>query len=187
MSAQIAAQQALDVCADPAAAPTEYDFARAVVLTARYAEMSLATAESVTGGLAAQLLTSVPGSSDTFRGGVVAYSAEVKERLLRVPASALERLGTVDPEIALAMAKGAAELLDVDVAVACTGVAGPESHSGKPVGEVHLAVFDRVANSSRVSSLRLGGTRDDIRSQAAISMCGLLLDALLPHTDLNRG
>lgn len=187
MSAQLEAQAALDICADPAAAPTEYDFARAVVLTARYAAVTLGAAESVTGGLLAQLLTSVPGASEVFRGGVVAYSAEVKQRLLRVPAGSLQRLGTVDPEIALAMAKGAAELLDVDLAVACTGVAGPEPHSGKPVGEVHVAGFDRVANSSRVSSLLLGGTRDDIRAQTAISMCGLLLDALLPHTDLNRG
>ena len=187
MSSQLAAQQALDVCADPAAAPTEYDFARAVILTARYAGVTIGSAESLTGGLASQLLTSVPGASEVFRGGVVAYTADVKERLLRVPASALERLGTVDPEIALAMARGAAELLDVDVAVACTGVAGPDSHSGKPVGEVHLAVYDRSASSSRVNSLRLGGTRDDIRAQSAISMCGLLLDALLPHTDLDRG
>ena len=187
MSHETEAQAALDICADPEALATEYDFARAAIFTARAAGLTIATAESLTGGLAAQVLTSVPGASEVFRGGVVAYSAELKARLLRVPASLLERVGTVDPEVALAMARGAVELLDVDIAVASTGVAGPEPHSGKPVGEVHLAVYDRVANASRVSSLSLGGTRDDIRGQSAISMCGLVIDVLLPHTGLKRG
>lgn len=187
MSLELEAQSALDICADPKAAPTEYDFARAVILVARAAGLTLACAESLTGGLTSELLTSVPGASEVFRGAVVAYNVEVKQRVLAVPADLLQRRGAVDPDVALSMATGAATLLGADIAVACTGVAGPDPHEGKPVGEVHLAIYDAIERSSRVKSLRLGGTRDDIRAQSAISMCGLLLDVLLPHTSLKKG
>jgi nicotinamide-nucleotide amidase len=100
---------------------------------------TLATAESCTGGLVAARLTGIPGSSEVFRGAVVAYANEVKEGELGVPAALLARHGAVSPEAAEAMAKGARERLGVDVAVSVTGIAGPDGGTEeKPVGLVYL-------------------------------------------------
>src|SRR5262249_18509606 len=91
----------------------------------RERELTLAAAESCTGGLVAARLTSVPGSSAVFLGGVVAYSNAVKESQLGVPASVLEEHGAVSAETAAAMARGARARLGADIAVAVTGIAGP--------------------------------------------------------------
>ncbi|HEY3542234.1 MAG TPA: nicotinamide-nucleotide amidohydrolase family protein [Gaiellaceae bacterium] len=101
--------------------------------------LTLATAESCSGGLVAARLTSVPGSSDVLLGGVVAYANEVKERELGVPRALLEQHGAVSAEVAAAMAHGARERLGCDVAVSVTGVAGPGGGTEeKPVGLVYV-------------------------------------------------
>jgi nicotinamide-nucleotide amidase len=128
--------------------------------------LSLATAESCTGGLVAKRLTDVPGSSDVFRGSVVAYSNDVKTGLLDVPADVLERYGAVSPETARAMAHGARRRLGVDVAVAVTGIAGPGGATdGKPVGLVCLHVVS--PDGEHGSQFELPGDRDTIRGRAA--------------------
>ena len=100
--------------------------------------LTLATAESCTGGLVAARLTSVPGSSDVFVGGIVSYANEVKIGELGVPAELIEQHGAVSAEVAEAMARGARERLGVDVAVSVTGVAGPDGGTEeKPVGLVY--------------------------------------------------
>jgi nicotinamide-nucleotide amidase len=107
--------------------------------------LTLAVAESCTGGLLAAAITDQPGSSAYFKGGVVAYSNEMKERLLEVPRELLERHGAVSAEVARAMAEGARRLLATDVAVSVTGIAGPDADgTEKPVGLTHiwLAVGD---------------------------------------------
>jgi CDP-diacylglycerol--glycerol-3-phosphate 3-phosphatidyltransferase len=107
--------------------------------------LTLAVAESCTGGLLASAITDQPGSSAYFKGGVVAYSNELKERLLEVPRDLLERHGAVSAEVAQAMAEGARRRLAADLAVSVTGIAGPEADgSEKPVGLTHiwLAVGD---------------------------------------------
>ena len=105
--------------------------------------ISVATAESCTGGLIAQLLTDVSGSSGYFRGGVVSYADDVKMSLLGVPAEHIAAHGAVSAQVARSMAEGARSRLVVDVAVAVTGVAGPGGGTAaKPVGLTYVAVAD---------------------------------------------
>ena len=101
--------------------------------------LSLATAESCTGGLVGARVTAVPGSSRYYRGGVVAYSNEAKETLLEVPGAALRRHGAVSAEVARAMAEGARRRLGADLAVSTTGISGPDGGTAeKPVGLVYV-------------------------------------------------
>lgn len=103
--------------------------------------LTLAVAESCTGGLLGHLITSVSGSSAYFEGGVISYSNEAKERLLGVPHETLMEHGAVSKETAIAMAQGARRLLEVDVALSVTGIAGPTGGTvEKPVGLVYLGL-----------------------------------------------
>lgn len=120
--------------------------ARAVALIdlCRSMNLKLATAESCTGGLIAGLVTSVSGSSDVFDAGFVTYSNAAKTRLIGVPADMIHQLGAVSEDVARAMALGALNHSDADIAVAVTGVAGPGGGSAaKPVGLVHCAAARR--------------------------------------------
>ena len=104
-------------------------------------KLSLSTAESCTGGSIAALITSVPGSSEYFNGGIVAYSNEVKVNLLYVSPETLEKHGAVSRETVIEMAKGAMKALKTDCAIATSGIAGPGGGSiEKPVGTVWIAV-----------------------------------------------
>jgi len=101
--------------------------------------LTLAVAESCTGGMLAAAITDQPGSSAYFKGGVVAYSNEIKERLLGVPRELLQRHGAVSAEVARAMAEGARRALAADLAVSITGIAGPDADgTEKPVGLTHV-------------------------------------------------
>ena len=103
--------------------------------------LTVATAESCTGGLVAHLITEVPGSSAYLAGGVVAYSDAVKRAMLGVPVSVLEAHGAVSAQVAVAMAEGVRERLGTDLGVGVTGVAGPDGGTdAKPVGLVYVAV-----------------------------------------------
>ncbi|MDZ4169410.1 MAG: nicotinamide-nucleotide amidohydrolase family protein [Coriobacteriia bacterium] len=118
--------------------------AGAVVAAARASKVHIALAESCTGGMVSQALTSVPGASDVFLGGVVAYDNEVKIELLDVPPGLLAQYGAVSEETAKAMAEGARARLHADVALSVTGIAGPTGGSAdKPVGLVWFGVADR--------------------------------------------
>jgi nicotinamide-nucleotide amidase len=134
--------------------------------------LSLATAESVTGGSIAARLTSVPGASEVFRGSVVSYASEVKREVLGVPDGPV-----VSDEAAVAMAEGACRVMGSDVAVSVTGVAGPDRQEGMPVGTVYFGVcIDGEAESTMV---RLPGDRERIRQFATISVLDLLRRRLL--------
>ncbi len=144
--------------------------------------LTLATAESCTGGMVAERLTSVPGSSRVFLGGVVAYADEIKKGELRVPAELLERHGAVSAETAAAMAAGARERLGADVAVAVTGVAGPDGGSDeKPVGLVYLHAESRFG--SRTADFVFPGDREGIRRRAAVTALHLLRRLLAQNRD----
>jgi nicotinamide-nucleotide amidase len=135
--------------------------------------LTLATAESCTGGLVAARLTAVPGSSAVFRGGIVAYANAVKERELGVAVATLERHGAVSPETARAMALGARTRIGTDAAVSVTGIAGPDGGSEeKPVGLVNLCAVGPTGELA--SELRLPGDRETIRRRATVAALHLL-------------
>jgi nicotinamide-nucleotide amidase len=150
----------------------------AIVLDeARAQGLSLATAESCTGGLVAGRLTSVPGSSDVFRGGIVAYDNEVKVERLGVPEEVLSEHGAVSGETAEAMARGAREALGADVAVSDTGIAGPGGGTAeKPVGLVYLHAQGPGGDLAR--ELQLPGEREAVRGRATAAALHLLRSLL---------
>lgn len=150
-----------------------------VVGLARAANLSLATAESCTGGLVASRLTSVPGASEAFVGGLVAYSNEVKTLGLGVPAELIAEFGAVSEECVIAMAEGALQRLDADLAVAVSGVAGPGGGTDeKPVGTVWFATAVRRQGLAPDSAAFLRSfpptSREAIRDRAS----GVALNAL---------
>lgn len=129
----------------------------------RERDWSVATAESLTGGLVCAALTSVPGASSVVRGGVVAYAVDVKAAVLGVDRTLLAERGAVDGEVAAQMAAGVREALGASVGLSCTGVAGPEPADGRPVGTVFIAVV--TPTSQIVRELRLAGSREEIRTE----------------------
>jgi nicotinamide-nucleotide amidase len=140
---------------------------------------TLAAAESLTGGLVSVVLTDVAGASATFRGGVVAYATPVKAALLGVPDDLLRERGAVDPDVALAMADGAAARLGATYGVATTGVAGPEPQDGKPVGTVYVAYSWGSSGAGRaVRHHVFAGDRAEIRAAATTAALTLLVGAL---------
>jgi nicotinamide-nucleotide amidase len=156
-----------------------------VLELARARRLTLATAESSTGGLVAARLTDVPGSSDVFLGGVVAYSNEVKVRELGVPESLLREHGAVSAEAAAAMAAGARRRLGADVAVAVTGIAGPGGGTAaKPVGLVYVAAESPDADS--LASVQIPGDREAVRERAT-ALALHALRRLLSHNATHAG
>lgn len=140
---------------------------------------TVATAESLTGGLVGAVLTGVSGASRTYGGGVVAYTEAVKRQVLGVPAELLAEHGPVHGQIAAAMAAGACRVFDTTYALATTGVAGPDAHGGRPAGTVFVACADR--RSCRVEELRLRGDRARIRVEtvrACLALLGNILDGV---------
>jgi nicotinamide-nucleotide amidase len=151
--------------------------AAAVLAALRGRGLTLATAESLTGGLVGAALTAVAGSSDVYRGGIVCYATDLKATLVGVPADLLEAHGPVAPQTAAALAVGAARVCGADVGAATTGVAGPSPQDGHPVGEVYVAV-SRPGAEPRVRPLRLTGDREAVRRQAVDAVLGLLHETL---------
>jgi competence/damage-inducible protein CinA-like protein len=144
---------------------------------AREQGLTVAVAESCTGGLVAARLTSVPGASDVFRGGIVAYEDDVKLAQLGVPAETLAAHGAVSSETAASMADGVRRSLGADVAVAVTGIAGPGGGTPeKPVGLVHLHTSGPGGEIAR--ELRLPGDREAIRRRATAAALHLLRELL---------
>jgi nicotinamide-nucleotide amidase len=144
-----------------------------VLMACREREVTLAAAESCTGGLVAARLTSVAGSSDVFRGGVVAYADDVKRAELGVPEELLARHGAVSAEVAAAMAAGARARLEANVAVAVTGIAGPGGGTpDKPVGLVYLHAEGPEGGVER--ELNLPGDRAAVRGRATAAALHLV-------------
>ncbi|MDR3037242.1 MAG: CinA family protein [Coriobacteriales bacterium] len=141
------------------------ELATEIVKLADAKNITIGAAESCTGGMVASTLTSVPGSSEVFKGAIVSYANEVKVALLGVLGETLLKSGAVSEEVALQMARGARRALNVDYAVSVTGVAGPGGGSvRKPVGLVWIAVAS--AKEERSLLHRFAGTREQIRLAA---------------------
>jgi nicotinamide-nucleotide amidase len=138
---------------------------------------TLAVAESLTGGLLAATIVDVPGASAVFRGGLVVYATDLKGSLAGVPADLLAARGPVDPDVAVALARGARERCGADWGLATTGVAGPDPQGGHPVGQVYVGVAGPRA--ADVRRLELTGNRAAIRTGSVSAALALLTDALL--------
>jgi len=135
--------------------------------------LTCATAESCTGGGIGSAITSVPGSSEVYAGGVVSYSNAVKHNVLGVSQESLDRHGAVSSEVAAEMAEGARRLLKVDLAVSVTGIAGPGGGSAeKPVGLVWFGVSS--ARGTRTEKAIFAGDRARVREQAVTHALGML-------------
>lgn len=149
---------------------------------------TLATAESLTGGLLAARLTDVPGASRSFVGGVVSYATRVKESVLGVPPEVVQEHGVVSEECALAMARGVRDRLDATWGLATTGVAGPDQQEGRAVGTVWVAIAGSGEGTARL--LALGGDRLAIRQATCDAVLELLARELgeheVPQTEVTR-
>ena len=153
-----------------------------VLALCRERGLTLATAESCTGGLVAARLTAVPGFSDTTLGGVVAYSNELKLSALGVDPALLEAHGAVSAEVAEAMARGARERLGADVAVAVTGVAGPGGGTEeKPIGLVHYHA--ETPDGGAGASFSFPGDRESIRRRSVVASLHLVRRLLAQNRD----
>ena len=155
------------------------DLAEAVLERARARGVTLATAESCTGGLVAAALTAIPGSSDVVAGGLVTYSNAAKTQLLGVDAALIAEVGAVSELVARAMATGAVRSLGAGLAVAITGIAGPGGGSaGKPVGLVHFASAGSKGGT-RHREARFGDIgRDEVRMASVKVALEMLLERL---------
>lgn len=156
-----------------------------VVDALRRAGATVATAESLTGGLVCATLVSVPGASDVVRGGVVAYAADVKTSLLGVDARLITDHGTVDAEVAAAMAHGARDRLSATYGLSTTGVAGPSASEGKSAGTVHIALAG--PDGVRTRLLDLPGGRDEIRAATVAALLSWLVATLGEESQAARG
>ena len=136
---------------------------------------TLATAESCTGGMIGQMLTDIPGSSAVFKGGIISYCNEIKHKLLNVPTQMLDQFGAVSAPVAEAMAQGARSVLNTDVAVSVTGLAGPSGDEfGNPVGTVYIGYAD--ANTCLSRHFVFSGDREAVRIQAVEAALKLILE-----------
>ena len=152
------------------------DLAAVVLDQCRALGYKLAVAESCTGGLLGERLTNIPGSSDVFLGGVIAYHNDVKLDLLGVRAEDIEEYGAVSEQVALQMASGVREKLGADVGVSVTGIAGPGGGTAeKPVGLVWIAVH---ASGAKARRFHVGGDRAEIRQRAAQAALEMVRRAL---------
>jgi PncC family amidohydrolase len=166
----------LDHIGVPASVDASPALARQVGAALRARRMTLATAESCTGGLIGYRMTAIPGSSEYYLGGIVAYSNAVKVALLAVSEDSLETVGAVSSEVAEQMSLGARERLGADIAVSVTGIAGPGGGGpGKPVGLVYIAVA--TSEGAEPSRHQFAGGRSEIRAAAASAALRAVLGA----------
>lgn len=153
------------------------DKAYQVITCLKERGMTLATAESLTGGMLGEWLTGVSGSSAVYRGGVISYCNAIKHRLLDVSDRNLDTLGAVSEPVARQMAQGARMALEADFALSTTGIAGPNSdETGKPVGLVYVGFASK--DTTCVRELHLQGDRESIRRQSCDAAFELLLDCI---------
>lgn len=153
-----------------------YELAQSLVTRLSQVGLTIAAAESLTGGLVCSALVDVPGASAVLRGSVTAYATELKAQVLGVDAARLASVGPVDAQVAQEMADGVAQLLGADVAVATTGVAGPGPADGHEAGTVYIAAIAPWGSVWRL--LQLEGQRSQIHAQTVRHVLVLALELL---------
>lgn len=155
-----------------------------VVETLRGREVTLATSESLTGGLLGASVTAVPGASEVYLGGVIAYQTAMKSRLSAVPAEVVRACGVVSEQTVTEMALGVQSLTGADWAIAVTGVAGPTPQEGHDPGEVWIGLagprMGTLEWPVRAHVHRFAGDRDSVRRQTVTAALELLLAVLSP-------
>ena len=166
--------------AHPGLHPNLHRLAEQAVARAIERGLTVATAESLTAGLVAAVLADTPGASGMLQGGVVAYANSVKASILGVSRELLDAAGSVDGQVAAAMAAGARTACGTDVAVATTGVADPEAHDGKDMGTVFIGLA--TAEGATSFAYHFEGSRQEIRSLACGAALERLLEALSPSS-----
>ncbi len=140
--------------------------------------LTIATAESCTGGLISHNITNIPGSSSYFERGVIVYSNTAKMELLKVNRSTIDQKGAVSPETAVEMAEGVKYMAGTDIGLAVTGIAGPSGGTpDKPVGLVYIAIA--TEDGTKVQDFQFDGKRIDIKNQTAEAALGMVKDYLL--------
>ena len=137
---------------------------------------TLGSVESFTGGLFAKEITAVSGASHFYKGGLVTYATEEKNRLLGIPYEEIDRVGVVSKEVAALMAVSGRKMLNVDICVSFTGNAGPEAMEGKPVGEVYIGISS--INGTEVYSYQLDGSREEIQRKGVNNALELLKNTI---------
>ena len=153
------------------------ELAQSLMTSCRRKALTFGTAESCTGGMIASLLTDMAGASTFYRGSIICYHNDIKRDLLHIDENILQNYGAVSKETALLMARHAHEVLSCDVALAVTGIAGPDGGShNKPVGTVHLAVCDRERLHHRMEIF--AGNRQDVRQSTTHLALAWVLDLL---------
>ena len=142
---------------------------------------TLVTAESLTGGGIGAALTDIPGSSAVYKGGIICYTDWVKEQILGVSGDVLKFWGAVSPYTAEAMARGARKLLQADVAVAVTGLAGPDGDDfGNPVGTVYIGYSD--SHGAFAKHFQFPGNREQVREQTILAALKIVLEQVKSST-----
>ena len=135
--------------------------------------LTIATAESLTAGLVSASIADVPGCSAVFRGGVVAYATDIKGSVLGLSASDLEHV--VSEQVAGELARRACAVLDSDLGLSTTGVAGPDPLDGQPAGSVWIAVHERASDRTTARHLDLPGDRAAVRTAATVAVIDLAI------------
>ncbi|MCQ2487036.1 MAG: nicotinamide-nucleotide amidohydrolase family protein [Clostridia bacterium] len=153
---------------------TGEETAKAVVETLKERGMTIALAESCTGGLIAKMITDISGASNVFHCGVVSYSEDIKQSVLGVTAEALQQYSVVSPQVAAQMADGVRSLAGADIGVGVTGVAGPGPDGSHPEGEIYIGLS--TATGTFVYSLMTGtlNAREENRNKAAGTAFGIV-------------
>lgn len=144
--------------------------------------LTISCAESLTGGYFQKEFTSISGASNHLKGGIICYSNEVKEKILKVKSETLEREGAVSATCAEELAENVAELLNTDIGISFTGVAGPGESEGKPAGTVYIGISIKNA-PTKVYKLTLAGQRDGNRNRTVKYGCYYLMKRLKEVTD----
>jgi PncC family amidohydrolase len=155
--------------------PQTFALAQQVGEGLRQRRLTLAVAESCTGGMLGMALTDVPGSSAYFLGGVISYADRVKVEQLGVSEEMLRRYGAVSEQVAAVMASGVRQLLKADIGVSITGVAGPHAEDSKPAGLTFIGI---AGPSSQTARFQWTGDRWDNRRRSVIAALELLVRAL---------
>lgn len=130
---------------------------------------TITAAESLTAGLFQSTIADVPHASKVFEGGYVTYSDEMKEKMLHIPSKVIKMHTVVSAPVAQQMAESTAIILEKDIGVGLTGVAGPDPLEGSPVGTVYIGVYDKISNNVEVKEFHFDGSRNAIRRKAVIS------------------